>query len=480
MAREKTTHIPSRRTFLAASLSATALGVTATSAAELTKRGAGANSNQTDYDVIVVGGGFSGVTAARDLSKNGLRVLLLEAKGRLGGRTFDTHFRGHHIELGGTWVHWTQPAVWTEIQRYGMALEETPGSAPDRMTILSDGTRTEFQTLSRIEELVVGLESYFSESGAVWERPYDSKFHWKEIVARDSQSAADRLNALKATELQRGYLVPLLEAFSHCPIDQASYVDLLRIWALCLNNPIVANDAISRYKLTDGTGALIRFMAGDSRADVRLNSPVARVEQRKDIVQVTARGGAPISARALVLALPPRVLASIEFTPALSAGKVSASREAYPPSGTKLYAEVKGRLGKLEWMSSGRASQSGLFTTYAEGKDSTLLVGFCPTTKQVDANDEESVQKLLRIFDPRVEVLGCASYAWSKDPYAQGTYTGMRPGGMSRWFDELARTEGLVYMAGGDVGDGSWRGCIDGAIGRGARIARELSTRMLG
>ena len=65
-------------------------------------------ATQTDYDVIVIGGGFSGVTAARDCGKNSLRTLLLEAKSRLGGRTFDAQFRGHHIELGGTWVHWTQ------------------------------------------------------------------------------------------------------------------------------------------------------------------------------------------------------------------------------------------------------------------------------------------------------------------------------------------------------------------------------------
>src|SRR5208282_1627676 len=107
----------SRRRFVgaAAALTSAGIGLLAGSAigAESTrpKRRSGV---QTDYDVIVVGGGFSGVTAARDCQKSGLRTLVLEAKSRLGGRTFDTQFRGHHIELGGTWVHWTQPAVWSE------------------------------------------------------------------------------------------------------------------------------------------------------------------------------------------------------------------------------------------------------------------------------------------------------------------------------------------------------------------------------
>src|SRR5438270_13703392 len=45
-----------------------------------------------DYDVIVVGGGFAGVTAARNARHSGNRVLLLEARNRLGGRTFTADF----------------------------------------------------------------------------------------------------------------------------------------------------------------------------------------------------------------------------------------------------------------------------------------------------------------------------------------------------------------------------------------------------
>ena len=53
-----------------------------------------------DYDVVVIGGGFAGVTAARDCRKNGYKTLVLEARNRLGGRTFSTEFAGHKVELG--------------------------------------------------------------------------------------------------------------------------------------------------------------------------------------------------------------------------------------------------------------------------------------------------------------------------------------------------------------------------------------------
>src|SRR3712207_7179666 len=60
----------------------------------------------TDYDVVVIGGGFAGATVARELRHKGLGVLILEGRDRLGGRTWTREALGHRIELGGTWVHW--------------------------------------------------------------------------------------------------------------------------------------------------------------------------------------------------------------------------------------------------------------------------------------------------------------------------------------------------------------------------------------
>lgn len=434
-------------------------------------------ATQTDYDVIVIGGGFSGVTAARDCGKNSLRTLLLEAKSRLGGRTFDAQFRGHHIELGGTWVHWTQSAVWSEIQRYGIEIEETPGSIPDRVVVVDGAERSAFASESRLEEIVSAMTSYFAESGLVWERPYDSHYRWKEVEQRDIMSAADRLKQITLNSMQRGFLVPVLEAMTHCPIEQASYVELLRWYALSLNNWATAVDALSRYKMPGGTGALVRRIAADGAADIRLNAPVSRVEQRNGVVLVTAAGAPAISARAVILALPPPVLKNIEFAPGLSDTKLTASRAAYPACGIKVYADVKGRLGKVEWASPS-VPGAGLFWTYAELDKSTLLVGFLPRAGDVDGNDEASVQAMLRKFEPDLEVLGCTSYAWGSDPYALGTYAGFAPGGMSKYLMELSRPEGQIYMAGGDVAEGGWRNFIDGAIARGARVAREVSERL--
>jgi monoamine oxidase len=470
-----------RRTLLGwAAVAGTGLQVsTARGAApspEPTKSGAA----HTDYDVIVVGGGFSGITASRDLQKNGLRTLVLEAKGRLGGRTFDTQFRGRHIELGGTWVHWAQPAVWAEIIRYGMEIEETPGATPEEIVVLSGEERMTAQKPSQFEEIIAGLTKYFEESAIVWERPYDTHFRWKELEARDSMSALDRLKKLSLTPIQRGFVTAALECQSHTAIGQTSYTDMLRWIALCMNSVTLVPDAMARYKLVAGTGALVRRIAADGKAEIRLNSPVARIEQRDGAVLVTPRNGQTLSARAVVLAVPPRVLKDLEFSPALSDAKIAASRDGFPASGIKLYAEVKGRLGSAQWTSSGRKRGNGLYWTYDQAAGSSLVVGFCPSAHEFDGNDEVSVQDVLRQFVPGAEVTACMSYGWDRDPFAQGTYTGLAPGGYVRFFDALAQPEARIWMAGGDIGDSSWRGFIDGAISRGSLIARQVSETLLG
>ena len=56
-------------------------------------------------DAVIVGGGFAGVTAARELTMRGRTAVLVEARDRLGGRTYTSDHDGRAMELGGTWVH---------------------------------------------------------------------------------------------------------------------------------------------------------------------------------------------------------------------------------------------------------------------------------------------------------------------------------------------------------------------------------------
>ena len=81
------------------------------------------------YDVAVVGGGFAGVTAARECALRGRSVIVLEARDRLGGRTWSAEWDGWQVEYGGAWVHWHQPHTFSEITRAGLETTLGPDAA---------------------------------------------------------------------------------------------------------------------------------------------------------------------------------------------------------------------------------------------------------------------------------------------------------------------------------------------------------------
>src|SRR5262245_54120796 len=122
-------------------------------------------------DVIVLGGGFAGVTAARECAKAGLRTLLVEARDRLGGRTHTTVWNGGVTEMGGTWVHWTQPYVWAEIARYGLSLVDS-STGGELVLRRSDGDLGPVNLGKHFGAILGGIEQYMGASRSMFPRPH--------------------------------------------------------------------------------------------------------------------------------------------------------------------------------------------------------------------------------------------------------------------------------------------------------------------
>lgn len=65
----------------------------------------GTHDIKQEYDVVIIGAGWAGITAARDLSEHtSLSVLIIEGRDRIGGRTWTAKERGQEFEMGGNWV----------------------------------------------------------------------------------------------------------------------------------------------------------------------------------------------------------------------------------------------------------------------------------------------------------------------------------------------------------------------------------------
>lgn len=435
----------------------------------------GRTASQCDFDVIVIGGGFAGAVASRDCQKYGLRTLLLEARSRLGGRTFDTEWNGHHVELGGTWVHWMQPGIWSEIHRYGLSVTETVGAVPDRLIARAENFSLDEEAGKVAEEIARGGDLYFENARMLWERPWDPTYARAIHAANDSVTMLDRLKQVKLTPLQHHVVECFMETVVHNALEQGSYLEVARVFALGGYQWSLFNDVLTRYQITEGTGELIRRIAADGRAEIKLSAPVSRIEQQPEFVRVHA-GNVEHTARAVILAVPMNCLAGIDCVPALSAAKVAASRERHAGSGLKFFAELKGRLGKVALIGASSTGIGSAFT-YQELPNSTLIVGFSRDTRTLDATSRSDMQRALRRFIPNAEVLNCTRYPWVTDPFSLGTWCTYRPGKVLQWQDALAAREGRIFMAGSDVSEGS-RGFIDGAVLSGAHAAYQVATSL--
>src|SRR5580704_511975 len=80
------------------------------------------------HDVVVVGAGMAGLTAARTLAEAGRKVLVVEAQDRIGGRIWTRHVGDEAIELGAEFIHGRPPELWALIDEAGLETYERGGT----------------------------------------------------------------------------------------------------------------------------------------------------------------------------------------------------------------------------------------------------------------------------------------------------------------------------------------------------------------
>ena len=429
-----------------------------------------------DYDVVVIGGGFAGVTAARDSRENGYKTLLLEARNRFGGRTFSSEFEGHKVELGGTWIHNSQPFVWAEKERYDLDVIETPGAVPNSMIAVINGQLKQL-TEAEVYAVSEAFNAFVADGRVIIERPYELLHVKGKALAADKMTAKDRLDQLDLTPLQYSLMDSLIGGMAHNTSDQVSYLEILR-WCMLPGGIFpMWMDAITRFKLKDGTIGLIDKMLEDGKPDVRMSTPVKSVEDLGERVRVTTSRGESIISASVIVAMPMNVLPSVQFTPALDPKLVAAAQERHTGQGFKIFIKVKGKLGKVFASDKAEAPLSLLFT-YSESDDHTLLCGFGNDPKKLDVYDDDAVQAEVSKFFPGAKVQSSFSYDWQLDPYAKGTYCSYKPGWIEKYYAHFQQDRGRILFGQGDHGEG-WRGFIDGAIGAGTKAAQRAK-KLLG
>ena len=434
-------------------------------------------SSENHYDAIVIGGGFAGVTAARDLSLAGASTLLIEARDRLGGRTYTSDFGGDEIEFGGTWVHNTQPFVWSEMQRYGIGILETPGAvAEDFRWIDANGTLHQLN-LEQFESLASGWQTYHAEGRYLLPRPFDLMHNREAILANDTKRAIDHLGAMPLDALQKDFIETMISLFGHCKAEDTAYLEMLRFHVLGGDYFPTLMDATTRFQIDGGTQRLIRAMVEEGNFQSVLNTPVQALTQTESNVLVQTVAGKNFSAKHVVCSAPMNTLNDIRFDPPLPAGLNAMSAEKHPGIGHKIFMKITSPIANFSVFSPHQQMHYAM--TYKLAKDHAIVVAFANTDGGLDVTDNDSLQKALRQYVPDATVVASTSHNWVTDEFSKGTWATFRPGWLTAYGDQTAAQLDRIHFASGDLGEG-WRGTIDGAIRGGKIAARSISEKLKG
>jgi monoamine oxidase len=427
------------------------------------------------HDVVVVGGGFAGVTAARESALRGARTLLLEARDRLGGRTWTAPWEGLDIELGGGWVHWHQPHTWTEIVRAGLEVEI--------------GEETEVAAWYVGDERRVGT---IAERDAIAERgwnafvegveealplPHDPLARIDRLARLDGMSIAERMAELDLTAEERDVLAAELESLASGPLAESGAVSVLRWHALSGYSLALTQYAGGRVTLVEGTGALLRAIAGGAELETRLEAPVARIAQTDTGVEIGLRGGDSIAARSVIVALPLNALPAIEFDPPLPEDKRAAVAAGQASTGIKVFIRARGPAVQQNAIRPGHPFGYLATEHLLEGGEQ-VMIGFGTDGSACDTSDLASVQRQLDDIMPGYEVVAATANDWLGQEFSRGTWAIHRPGWYTNHHANARRPEGRIVFAGSDIANG-WSGFIDGAIEsgfRGAALALDAVT----
>jgi pseudooxynicotine oxidase len=420
------------------------------------------------YDVAVIGGGFAGVTAAREAALRGRSVLLLEARDRLGGRTWSADWGPTHpgrIEYGGAWVHWHQPHTWSELSRAGLAVEL--GDDAQVAGWYVDGDRREGTITERDAIARRGWDAFVDGVQTALPLPHDPLFALAQLSRFDRLTIAERVAQLELGDEEREVLVAELESLAHAPLDDAGAVSVLRWHALSGYSLALTQYTGGRVTIARGTGALLEAIARAAPVERRLGTEAVTVAQHDGRVEIETADGGGCTARAVVVAVPVNALGAIEFTPSLSEAKQAAIALGQASRGIKIFIHAS---GEPVWQNTIRPGHPfGYLDTEAIFDDGTqLLIGFGVDAERCSADDLPSVQRQLDEILPGYRVLAATAHDWLADRFSGGTWAIHRPGWYEHHHAAMQTAEGRVVLAGSDIANG-WAGFIDGAIESGLR-----------
>jgi putrescine oxidase len=439
-----------------------------------------------ERDVVIVGAGASGLTAATRLKAAGLSVAVLEARDRVGGRLWTDTVDGAMLELGGQWVSPDQDALIGMLEELGL---ETYSRYRDGESLYfnADGQALRFSgeqfpvseaTSAKMQRLIDIMDALVTEFGAdgPWDSPRAKELDavsWKTWLA--SQSTDEEAVANVSMYIAEAMLTKPAHSFS---VLQA----VLMAASAGSFTHLVDADFILDKRVHGGLQLVPIRLAERLGDDVHLGQAVRHLEWSTSGVTAEA-ASVTVHARYAVIAVPPNLYSRIDFQPPLPA--INQQMEQHISLGhvIKVHAVYETPFWRSAGLSGTAFSPWGLVhesydnTNYGDSRGT--LVGFV-SDERADAlvamsperRREAILRDLARIYGE--QALSPVVYFesdWLNQEWTRGAYAASFDiGGLSRYGAYQTAPVGPLYWSTSDLAAKGYQH-VDGAIRLGAATA---------
>jgi monoamine oxidase len=419
------------------------------------------------YDIVVVGAGMAGLTAARALAERGRKVLVVEAQDRVGGRIWTRHVGDEAIELGAEFIHGRPPELWALIEEAGLETYERKGT----QICFEDGALNDCG--GKMDEVFEPLEKLKKFSG-------------------QDMTFAEYLDREQTPMEERGPMIGYVEGFNAADHREVSVASL--------GAQQKAEDAIEgdhTYRLLGGYDQLPRYLSEkitELGGKVLTGTPVKEIRWEQGWVEIVSDLWS-FTAPQVVITLPLAVLQS---------GSVTIS----PPPNSVLEAAGRLRMGQVRrftllfaekfWDSVSpqpALSEMGFLFAFSEmppvwwtphPEASHTITGWVggPRSAALTGLDAKTLARkacttLARIFGLRKErvhgmLKGCYTHDWRHDRFTLGAYSYVATGGLDASKEMAEPVADTLFFAGEhtDV-TGHW-GTVHAAMRSGLRAAEQV------
>ncbi|QCQ16822.1 flavin monoamine oxidase family protein [Microbacterium sp. RG1] len=440
-------------------------------------------------DVVVIGAGAAGLTAANDLRKAGLSVAVLEARDRVGGRLWTDTIEGAMLEIGGQWVSPDQQALIDTVAELGLSTFSRYREG-DSVYVGPDGTVTRFtgdvfpvapDTAAEIERITADLDAMVAEidPDRPWAHPKAAEW---DTISWDAwlRSQTDDDEAVRNLAFATG------SAMLTKPTHAFSLLQSLLMAASAGSySHLVDADFILDKRVVGGLQQVPLLLAERLGEDVLLDQPVRSLTWDEGGV-VAEAASVTVRARRAILALAPVLYPRISFVPPLPRLQQQMHQHISMGFVIKVHAVYDRPFWREQGLSGTAFSPYELsheaYDNTNHGDERGTLVGFVSDRNADDLFRLDAAERKARILESLSHYYGPEAKNpivyyesdWGSEEWTRGAYAASFDlGGLHRYGADLRTAVGPIHLACSDMAGAGYQH-VDGAIRMGHRAASEI------